>query len=181
MPADGQPLPTAEGALIRRLRESQIPHMSIRAAAKAAGMSPENWGHVERGYQPVGSGKTPRPVTPTASTLARMASVVGASPERLEAETGRADAAGILREIQRRQTGQLPEYPPLPTLRERGWPPPHRSYGDLDHLAQTLADIPGLEEAEAEGVIRMTAESIRNARAAAGEERRGALSEASGS
>lgn len=105
-----QPAPTPEGTLIRRLRESRIPRLSMREAADRIGMSEENWGHVERGYQPTGKGRPPRRVVPPDATLAAMASAVGATPERLE-DIGRHDAADLLREMLRSAAGQSPDGP----------------------------------------------------------------------
>lgn len=96
------PAPSPEGDLIRRAREAYIPRLSLRAAAVKVGISTEYWGHVERGYQPAGRGKPPKPVIPGAQTLAQMAYVVEVTPDEL-AEAGRPDAESILREIIQRQ------------------------------------------------------------------------------
>lgn len=90
---------TREGALIRRVRESAIPKLSIRQAAARIGMSAENWGYIERGYRPAGRGQPAQPFATTAGTLARMASAIGIPPGRLAGEGGRPDAAVILDEI----------------------------------------------------------------------------------
>lgn len=99
-----RPPATPEGVFIRRLREAHNPPLSIPKAAALAGMSAENWGHIERGYQ------ASRPVVPPAPTLARMADALGTTPERLETEVGRADAAELLREMQRDKAA--PQQPP---------------------------------------------------------------------
>jgi transcriptional regulator with XRE-family HTH domain len=91
--------PTPEGQLIRRVRDLSIPKLSIRAAAERIGLSPEQWGYIERGYRPTGAGQPPRPFSPPAATLARMACALDISPERLESEGQRPDAAEILREM----------------------------------------------------------------------------------
>src|SRR6478752_4558052 len=90
---------TAEGTLLRRARERIRPKASIATAAKQAGVSPENWGHVERGYQSMGKEQPPRTVIPPAPTLAHMAHAVGVTPDELE-QIGRTDAADILRDLQ---------------------------------------------------------------------------------
>ncbi len=91
--------PTPEGQLIRQVRDLSIPRLSIRAAAKRIGLSAEQWGYVERGYRPAGAGQPPRPFSPPAATLAKMAHALRITPERLESEGQRPDAAEILREI----------------------------------------------------------------------------------
>jgi transcriptional regulator with XRE-family HTH domain len=93
------PGPTPEGQLIRQVRDLSIPRLSIRAAAKRIGLSAEQWGYVERGYRPAGAGQPPRPFSPPAATLAKMAHALRITPERLESEGQRPDAAKILREI----------------------------------------------------------------------------------
>ncbi|MEU8381713.1 hypothetical protein [Streptosporangium sp. NPDC048865] len=93
------PPPTPEGALIRRVRESLRPRVSIPAAAKLAEVSEATWGNVERGYRTAKGGENPIPVVGSASTVAHMAYAVGIAPADLE-KAGRADAAGVLREIQ---------------------------------------------------------------------------------
>jgi hypothetical protein len=93
-----KPRVTAWGEMIRLAREAMTPRLSVRAAARLADMSPENWGHVERGYQ-LHRGKH-RPVTGTPSTVAHMAYVVGVSPDRLRA-AGNDAAARILAEMLR--------------------------------------------------------------------------------
>jgi hypothetical protein len=68
-------------------------------AAAKAGMSTENWGHIERGYQSTGRGQPPRTVIPPPDTLAHMAKAVRITPEELEV-IGRHDAADVLRHLQ---------------------------------------------------------------------------------
>jgi transcriptional regulator with XRE-family HTH domain len=97
------PGPTPEGQLIRQVRDLSIPRLSIRAAAKRIGLSAEQWGYVERGYRPAGAGQPPRPFSPPAATLAKMAHALEITPERLESEGQRPDAAEILREILHRE------------------------------------------------------------------------------
>jgi hypothetical protein len=97
------PGPTPEGQLIRQVRDLSIPRLSIRAAGKRIGLSAEQWGYVERGYRPAGAGQPPRPFSPPAATLAKMAHALRITPERLESEGQRPDAAKILREILHRE------------------------------------------------------------------------------
>ncbi|MFN6547941.1 hypothetical protein [Mycolicibacterium nivoides] len=71
------------------------PVLSARAAASEAGISASRWTQIVRGYKQ--ETKDLRiPVRAPADTLARMATVVQASPEELDA-VGRSDAADIMR------------------------------------------------------------------------------------
>lgn len=76
-----------EAKLLRRVRNARRLTM-VKAAAKA-GMSHQRWGQIERG-----EGIAPP------RTIAHMASALEISPAAL-VEVGRADAADILREIER--------------------------------------------------------------------------------
>jgi hypothetical protein len=102
----------------------------IRVARQARGLSPEaaaaltpirlggsRWREIEKGYK--GKDGKQRVKAPDL-TLAHMAHVVGASPERLE-EAGRRPAAEILREIirQEAQAEQEPMYADLSDRLER--------------------------------------------------------------
>jgi transcriptional regulator with XRE-family HTH domain len=89
--------PPPEARLIHELREAITPRLSMREAARRAGMSASLWTQYEQGYRKV----TPLvtiPVTATDDKLAAMALVVGASPDRLR-KAGREDAAAILRKL----------------------------------------------------------------------------------
>lgn len=90
-----------EAKLIRRSRESVAPPLSRRQAAAKAGISPSQWSDIERGHKQGGSGVTV-PVQATAETLARMATIVGATADDL-ASAGREDAARELRNLDRDQ------------------------------------------------------------------------------
>lgn len=84
-----------EGRLIAAaLRRSKL---SARRASQLAGMSDGRWGQIVRGYQTMGDDVFAAVRAP-ADTLARMAKVVGVTPEQLEA-AGREDAAEELREL----------------------------------------------------------------------------------
>lgn len=91
------PQPPPEAALIAQLREAQVPKLSMREAARRARFSVATWTQNEQGYRKVASDVI-IPITATAEKLARMALVVGAKPDQLEA-TGRQDAAEVLRKI----------------------------------------------------------------------------------
>ncbi|MFB4294837.1 hypothetical protein ACBI99_44910 [Nonomuraea sp. ATR24] len=93
------PEPSPEGKLIRRVRESIRPRLSVPAAAARAGISDVTWGNIERGYKSGGRGKPPIPVKGSAQLIAHMAYELGLGPADL-AGVGRPDAAGVLREMQ---------------------------------------------------------------------------------
>lgn len=116
---DGLPGPTPEGHLIRRVRGLTIPKLSIRNAAARIGMSAEQWGYVERGYLPSRGGKSPQPFSPPAATLARMAYALEITPERLESEGQRPDAAEVLREMER-QAPASSSFRPAPLSDDEG-------------------------------------------------------------
>ena len=112
----GPDLPaTLEGDLIRRARDRAVPKLSIRRAAARIGISPEHWGNIERGHKSAGATETPRPLSPSASMLAKMAGVVGVTPGEL-AEAGRQDAARELEEMQRRRPLAVVPPPPRETV-----------------------------------------------------------------
>lgn len=102
--------PPPEAQLIARLRQDQVPVLSMREAARLAGFSAATWTQIEQGYRKV----TPMltiPITGTADKVARMALVVGAKPDELR-EAGRDDAARTLQKLidaGPRQNGQLAE------------------------------------------------------------------------
>lgn len=91
------PEPPPEARLITELREAAFPALSMREAARRAGMSASLWTQYEQGYRKVTPAVT-IPVRATADKLASMALVVGATPGQLR-EAGRDDAAGILEKL----------------------------------------------------------------------------------
>lgn len=82
--------PPAYGALIEAAREAA--GLSRREAARRAGISDAWWRYVVQGWQ---NG----PISGAADTVAKMARVVGVTPDELETEGQRADAARVLREV----------------------------------------------------------------------------------
>lgn len=87
--------PPPEGELITTALKRIRPKLSVREAARRAGISEGWWRQVVRGYQPLkGGGRAP--MTGSAETVAAMAQVVGVTPEQLEAAS-RTDAAEELR------------------------------------------------------------------------------------
>lgn len=89
--------PPPEAKLITRLREGAAPSLSMREAARRAGISPALWSQNEQGYRKVTPDVT-IPIRATADKLAAMALVVGATPGQLR-EADRADAAAILQKL----------------------------------------------------------------------------------
>ena len=90
---DERPSPPAEGKLIADALA--LSGMSIRQAAKRAGISYGRWRQITSGYQNVSPGSYAT-VRGPAATVARMARVVGLTPEDLHS-AGREDAADALR------------------------------------------------------------------------------------
>jgi hypothetical protein len=92
-----------EASLIRLAR--QAANIRMAAAAAEAGISLARWSHIENGHETRMG--IPKRVRAKADTLARMAGALsalgaaGLSPERLETEGQRPDAAEILREMLR--------------------------------------------------------------------------------
>lgn len=87
-----QPPPEAV-ALDRAVTRSR---MSVREAAKRAGVSEGRWRQIVKGYQSAGGQQIP--VTAPKNTLAKMAHAVGMTPDMLRA-TGRGDAADVLEDL----------------------------------------------------------------------------------
>lgn len=90
-----RPEPPPEGAVIKEAMDRS--GISARKAAPAAGISEGRWRQIVSGYQVVSAGHY-APVRGPADTLARMAAVVGTTPDELE-KAGRSDAAAILRQL----------------------------------------------------------------------------------
>lgn len=86
-----------EGVLIENARASMSPKLSGRAAADAAGISEGRWRQIINGYLSAGGGNYV-PVIAPPDTLARMAHVVGVTPDQL-VEVDRGDAASELHRL----------------------------------------------------------------------------------
>lgn len=91
------PEPPPEAKLIARMRGEMVPVVSMREAARRAGFSVATWTQIEQGYRKV-TGALAIPITGTAEKVARMALVVGATPDQLVG-AGRGDAAAVLRKL----------------------------------------------------------------------------------
>jgi transcriptional regulator with XRE-family HTH domain len=98
-----RPAPPAEGELITRALKAK--KLSVREAARRAGISEGWWRQIVKGYQSL-SGGGYGPVRGPAETLARMAKVVDVTPEQLT-KVGRNDAATELRKL-----GERPDIAP---------------------------------------------------------------------
>lgn len=92
------PEPPPEARLIAKLRDEKVPSLSMREAARRAGMAPATWTQNEQGYRKVGPGVV-IPIRATDDKLAAMALIVGATPAQL-AEAGREGAARALEVLQ---------------------------------------------------------------------------------
>ena len=88
--------PPPEAELIRERREAQVPRLSMREAARRAGLSAPWWRMLETGVRRVKGQDFPERAN--AETLARMAQTVGVTGAELTA-AGRADAAAILEKL----------------------------------------------------------------------------------
>lgn len=129
-----------EAALIRLAR--QAANIRMAKAAKEAGVSLARWSHIENAYETRQG--TARPVKAKADTLARMARAIGLSPERLESEGQRPDAAEILREMLRPAAGPAPpSFPEPPTAAEEA-----RERFPGDQVSQAIWRLPNTTEAE---------------------------------
>lgn len=109
--------PPAEMALIEERRKAIRPTMSVRKAASAAHISEGRWRSLAKGVHQVSKGNA-IPTRAPADTLARMAKVVGATPEQLR-DVDRGDAADELEAMTSRQTqfqGAVAKEPPPPPL-----------------------------------------------------------------
>lgn len=91
---DDLPQQRPEGAVIQAALVTD--GRSIRQVAPLAGMSDARWRQIVKGHMTT-AGHTSAVIAP-AATLARMAHVVGVSPDALT-EAGRADAAGLLKRM----------------------------------------------------------------------------------
>lgn len=90
------PQPPPEAVLIREHRLAIVPRLSMREAARRAGISSPWWRVLETGIRRTHGHDFPE--SANEETLARMAQVVGATPAELRT-AGREDAAEILEKI----------------------------------------------------------------------------------
>lgn len=114
-----------EGRLIADAADHM--NLSIRAAARQAGISYGRWRQIVMGYQNVSPGSF-APVRAPARTLARMAAVVGVTPEQMETQGQRSDAA----EFMRQDTRPVPLADPAGAPRAAPVPAPRPAAADPD-------------------------------------------------
>ena len=105
--------------------------LSIREAARRAGISYGRWRQIVQGYQNVSPGQLAIVHDAPALTVARMATVVGLSPDRMETEGQRPDVAELMR------SGGASLVAPI---RKENLPPVLQSI-DLQELAGTLEQV----------------------------------------
>lgn len=156
------PAPPPEAALLRLARKAA--GITVADAAKAAGISKAWLSSIENGFD-TRSETGVRPVRAKDDVVARLAAFLRISPERLETDGQRPDAAAVLREMFRNR-----EYPQAPAPpREGGDTAPGSRYTDpaLQHIWET----PGLSDEVKLGLIALA----RGMRQTAEEERRRAL------
>jgi hypothetical protein len=92
---DTRPPPPPEGRLITEATART--GLSIREAARRAGLSYGRWRQIVQGYQNTSPGEYAKVRAP-ARTVARMAAVAGLTPDQMETAGQRPDAAAIMRE-----------------------------------------------------------------------------------
>lgn len=132
-----RPAPPPEGALIAQALENLRPKLSVRAAAPRAGIGEARWRQIVKGYTTVSG--TNVPVHGPAETVARMAQVVGVTPEQL-AEAGREDAAEELRRL-----------PALPDQSEKAEPTIAELAAQVAELQAAVNKLLGIEGNEESG------------------------------
>jgi transcriptional regulator with XRE-family HTH domain len=106
------PAPPPEGVLIRLAREAA--GLRVADVARKAGVSIARWSQIENGRETRAG--VVKPVRSKPGTLAHMANAVGVTPERLETEGERPDAARVLREIVREIVTPSAPHDPQPAL-----------------------------------------------------------------
>lgn len=147
--------------LIESLRKGLRPALSVRKAAEAASISEGRWRSLAKGTHQVSKG-TAVPTRAPADTLARMARVVGATPDQLR-EVGREDAAGELEVM-----GDSQHRPTLSESRKARidrliFGAPHEDDPDLDFILTTLQTAVGmLQKRELWMAIQLINQSSRD-------------------
>ena len=144
-----EPTQRPEAELIERLRTQARPELSVRNAARQAEISEGRWRQIIKGYKQE-SGGVRVSVRAPAGTLARMARVVGATPNQLR-EVARDDAADELEALAR----QLP----LPGLESR----PVRS-ARLEMLHRLANPVPTAHDGHFERAERLLLHSHESVR-----------------
>ena len=128
--------PPAEMALIEERRKAIRPTMSVRKAASAAHISEGRWRSLAKGVHQVSKGNA-IPTRAPADTLARMAKVVGATPDQLR-EAGRDDAA---EEMLRADSDPAHIGAPLEPLPDATAEVVERSWSDVHALVEAVQEL----------------------------------------
>lgn len=137
--------PPPEGELITAALKRKRPKLTIREAARRAGISEAWWRQVVRGYQPLkGGGKAP--MRGSAETIASMARVVGVTPDQLEAAE-RADAAAELRDLLAEPVDPMDEAEAI--------------LADSERIAADLRSLPPRERATATAAFTALVRSLK--------------------
>lgn len=126
-----------EGKLIAAAADRM--NLSIREAARRAGISYGRWRQIVTGYQNVSPGSYAEVRAP-AKTLAKMALTVGIAPEQMEAEGQRPDAAGIMRQQESDRPGR-PAFAPPPRNRRLKALEDSDEPGLVPYLAEVAAEV----------------------------------------
>jgi len=145
---DTRPEQPPEGRLIADAADRLT--LSIREAARRAGLSYGRWRQITAGYQNVSPGVY-APVRAPAKTLAKMAAVVGITAGQMETEGQRPDAAEIMR--REPQPAPLAAVPAAPLSFERGQ---DDLFPDMDPATRAEVDAraPGIREAVIAAAIK---------------------------
>jgi hypothetical protein len=116
--------------------------VSIREASRQADISYGRWRQITSGYQNVSPGSYASVRAP-AATLARMARAAGVTPEQLETEGDRPDAAQALREIRATPISPAPAAPARDSLYDSGEMPILAAPAAeiVDHLIDVGAEV----------------------------------------
>ena len=136
---DQRPPQPPEGKLIADAADRL--DLSIREAARLAGLSYGRWRQITSGYQNVSPGSYAAVRAP-ARTLAKMARVVGLTPQQMETEGQRPDAAEAMR--QDAEARVPPRLAAVPPSIERGEDDIFPDM-DADMRARVEARVPAIE------------------------------------
>lgn len=131
-----EPTQPPEAQLLERLRTGHRPKLSVRSAADQAGMSDARWRQIAKGFK-YEAGGIRVPARAPADTLARMAKVVGATPDQLR-EAGRDDAA---EEMLRADSDPAHIGAPLEPLPDATAEVVERSWSDVHALVEAVQEL----------------------------------------
>lgn len=139
--------------------------ITLTEAAKAAGISKGWLSAIEHGHD--NRDGEIKPANPKAEVVAALAAFYGLSPERVEAEGERPDAALVLREIIRQRTAKPEDAAPVQGAEPKR---PHYADPQLDRAARRLAtEVAGMSTEGLEEAITIIQLILENRRRANGE------------